>query len=406
MRFLPLLLTVFIDSLGFGLIFPILSPLILNNEGGLFGDQTSLATRGWVFGLLISCFCIGQFFGGPILGALSDRIGRKKILFASLWMALASYLLAGTSLLGQSLTGLLLARILSGLAASNYPIAQSMVVDSSEEKDKAKNFGLLGMAWGVGFVLGPYLGGKLSDANFMGFNDLATPFWFAAALCALNLAMLPLCLKETLVHKQQTTLSLLAGIQHLKKAFQHPKLQKIFIVVFIFSLGWGFFTEFSPVFLIRHFEFTRSQIGNFYAYVGLCVAVCQGILIRPFLKKFSTDPLFASALFSLGLILPLMLLVPNASYLFGVLPLLALAESLIMTTASTLVSNYSDKSSQGEMLGIHNSIQWSAIGITPLFSGSFVALYPHLPITVASCCMLLASLFFLMVRKKRSRVEV
>lgn len=155
MRFLPLLLTVFIDSLGFGLVFPLLSPLILNNEANFFNPDVSLGTKGWVFGVLVSCFCVGQFFGGPILGALSDRLGRKKILFASVWIALISYLLAGASILMGSLATLIIARVLSGLAGSNYPIAQSMVADACEEGDKTKNFGLIGMAWGVGFVLGP-----------------------------------------------------------------------------------------------------------------------------------------------------------------------------------------------------------------------------------------------------------
>lgn len=235
----------------------------------------------------------------------------------------------------------------------------------------------------------------------MNFTGFATPFWFASALCVINLILLPFNLKETLVHRQATKISLTAGFSHLQKAFKHPKLKGIFAVMFIFSLGWGFFTEFSPVFLIRHFDFNREEIGNFYAYIGLWIAICQGILIRPFLKRFSTESLFAVSLFALGLVLPLMLLTKGIGYLFLILPLLALSESFIMPTASSLVSRFSDKDAQGEMLGIHNSIQWAAIGIAPLFSGSFVALYSHLPITVSSILMVAASLFFLWIWKKK-----
>jgi DHA1 family tetracycline resistance protein-like MFS transporter len=148
------------------------------------------------------------------------------------------------------------------------------------------------------------------------------------------------------------------------------------------------------------------QIANFYAYVGLWVALCQGILIRPFLKRFSSEKLLAYSLFGLGIALPLMLLSDQYGGLFLTLPFVALAESLIQPTASALVSDLTPAESQGEMLGIHNSIQWAAIGIAPLFSGSFVALYPHLPITVSSCCMFVTGAIFLFfLKKSRQRAE-
>jgi DHA1 family tetracycline resistance protein-like MFS transporter len=191
-----------------------------------------------------------------------------------------------------------------------------------------------------------------------------------------------------------------AGFEHLKKAFTTPKLRGIFTVMFIFSLGWGFFTEFCSVFLIQHLGFKLGEIANFFAWVGLWIAICQGILIRPFLSRFSPQTLLPCALFGIALVLPLMLLIREAWMLFALLPVLALFESMIFPTASTLVSNMSSKEAQGEVLGIHNSIQWAAIGFAPLFSGSAVAVYPHLPITVALVAMLGALAVFLKVFKK------
>lgn len=395
MRFLPLLFTVFIDSLGFGLIFPLLSLLIMNPDEGILAKEVSLGMRGWLFGLLISCFCIGQFFGGPVLGALSDRKGRKKVLIATLWVGFFGYLLSIFSIWMSSIVGFLLARLFSGISAGNYSIAQSIVVDCSSEEEKAKNFGLIGMAWGTGFILGPYFGGKLCDPTLFSFCGKTTPFWFAAFLCLANILWLFMALKETLATVKVRPLNLAAGIEDIKRAFRMPLLRGIFSVMFIFSFGWGFFTEFSPLFLIGRFGFGGQEVGNFYAWVGLWIALSQGLLIRPFLKKFSPQGLLAVALVSLGAVLPLMLLIQSTFALFCFLPLLAFFESLIFPTASTLVSNLADKESQGEVLGINNSIQWAAIGISPLFSGTFVALYPHLPITIASIGMGLAWLLFL-----------
>ncbi len=398
-RLLPLLLAVFIDSLGFGLVVPVLSPLIFNQENSLFAPEVSLAVRGFAFGVLIASFCLGQFFGGPVLGALSDNKGRKKILLWTIWLGLIGYLFAAFGIMLKSIILLFIARVCGGVAAGNYGVAQSVAIDNSPEHEKGKNFGLVGMSWWSGFVIGPYFGGKLSQFG------LTVPFWIAAVSCLFSGLYLKYKMQETFTGKAQTTkVSLLSGIKQLKKAIQHPALRGLFLVMFVVSLGWGFFTEFSPIFLIRYFKFDGNQIGNFYAWLGLWIALCQGILIRPFLKRYSLENVFSYALLGLGIVLPIMLIIEGPANLFWLIPFIALGEALIFPTASTLVSNVSGKEVQGEILSIHNSVQWAAIGISPLFSGSLVAIYPHLPITICSVCMLFAFLltFWLLRKKKQS----
>ena len=406
MRFLPLLFTVFIDSLCFGLVFPIFSALIMNPEQSILPPDTTLSMRGWIYGLLVSAFCVGQFFGGPVLGALSDRLGRKKVLLLTLWISFGTCLLAGMGIVLESIILILIARLLNGGAAANWSIAQSIIVDCSTEEEKAKNFGLLGMAWGTGFVIGPFAGGILTNPNFFFGGSLTVPFWFAAGLCLFNTLLLMRRLEESLPANRMAKVNLMAAIHHLKKAFTTPKLRSIFLVMFIFCLGWGFFTEFSPVFLIRHLGYDLGQVANFYAWIGLWIAICQGILIRPFLKHFSPNVLLPCALLGLGLVLPLMLFVHETWTLYALMPFLAFFESLISPTSTTLVSNLSDKEAQGEVLGIHNSLQWAAIGFASLFSGSAVALIHHLPITVGCAAMLVAMFVFLKAFKKGTRSAV
>lgn len=400
MRFLPLLITVFIDSLGFGLAFPIFSALAMSPEHSILPADMSLGMRGWIFGLLISSFCVGQFFGGPILGALSDRMGRKKILLLTILLGLAAYAMTGIGIVLENVWVILAARTIGGWAAANWSIAQSIVVDRSSEEEKAKNFGLLGMAWGTGFIIGPFLGGKLSDPEFFFGGNLATPFWVAGGLCLLNYIVLVWCLEESLPTNLMAKIRWTAGFEHLKKAFSTPKLRGIFFVMFTFSLGWGFFTEFFPVFLTHRLGFKLGEVANFFAWVGLWMAICQGLLIRPFLKRFTPQTLLPGALIGMLLVLPLMLLVQEAWVLFAILPFLAFFESIVCPTTSTLVSNLSSKEAQGEMLGMFNSIQWAAIGFTPLFSGSIVALFPHLPITAAMATILAALGIYLKVFKQ------
>lgn len=397
-RILPLLTTVFIDSLGFSLVFPIFSPMLINNEAALFSRETSLAMRGLVLGVLISTFCVGHFFGSPLLGGLSDRMGRRKVLIGSMYGAFIGYILSAIGVALLSLSLLFISRLFSGVAAASYAVAQSCIVDISNEKEKSKNFGLLGMAWGLGFILGPYIGGKCAAIDF------SLPFLASALFCLANAGLLTLLFPETLAKVVPTRINYFAGIYQLKRAFKSPNLRGIFLVMFPYFLGWGYFTEFSPVYLSRQLGFSVSHIANFYAWTGLWLALCQGVLIRPFLKKFSPHVLLPVALLALALVLPVILLIKGLVSLFWILPVVALIQAFIMPTAATLVSEAGSKESQGEVMGIYSSVQWAAIGVSPFFSGSLVALYPHLPITIASGCMFIATSFYA-YRFYRKRAE-
>jgi len=399
MHLLPLLLTVFIDTLGFGLVFPIFSPLIIGNEGGMFSPEVSLAMRGMIFGLLVSSFCIGQFFGGPILGALSDRIGRKKVLLGSMWVAFAGYIFAGFGMIFQSLAILFIARVIGGISSGSYPVAQSVIADISIPKNKTKNFGLVGMAWGTGFVIGPFLGGKLSQFGY------TVPFAAAAFVCLFNAILLIALFQESLPKQLPSKISWFSGIYQIRKAFSTPSLKGIFVVMFIFCLGWGFFTEFAPVYLTRELGFNASQIGNFYAWVGFWIALCQGLVIRPILKFFTPHYLLPIALFGLGVFLPFLLFVRGTVTLFWLLPCIGFSQALIFPAATTIVSNAGSKHAQGEVLGIYNSVQWAAIALPPLISGSLVALFPHLPVSVGSFCMLTAFFVFLWMFARKKEEE-
>lgn len=395
MRLLPLFLTVFIDSLGFGLVFPIFSPLIVGNEGGMFADTSSLAVRGLLFGFLVSAYCIGQFFGGPLLGSLSDRKGRKKVLIGAMWIAFFSYLLAGLGVIISSLSLLYLGRILTGISAGSLPVAQSVIADVSTKETKAKNFALVGTSFWLGFVIGPYIGGKLAIYGF------TLPFSVAAFVCLFNALLLLFVMHETVdTFAIQEKVEWLRGIKQIRKAFTLPHLRGFFLSMFVFCLGWGFFTEFSPIFLTRHLHFSLGEIANFYAWIGLWIAICQGIVIRPVLKHYSPDKLFSIGLLSLGFLFPIMLKLQTMKALMWFIPLIALCQAFIFPSAAILVSNLSSRQEQGEMLGINNSVQWAAIAIPPLFSGSFVALFPHLPISLGSICTLVAFVVFMKVFRK------
>ena len=145
---------------------------------------------------------MAQFFGAPILGAMSDRFGRKKILILSLVGTCIGYLFFGAGIAAASLITLFISRAIDGFTGGNISIALSAIADISDPKEKAKNFGLIGMAFGLGFILGPYIGGKLADPSVVGWFTHSTPFWFAAALTFLNIILVTFRSEERRVGKE------------------------------------------------------------------------------------------------------------------------------------------------------------------------------------------------------------
>jgi len=160
---LTIFFTVFIDLLGLGIVIPILPALIINPTANLLPFDTAFSQRTIIYGFLIASYPIMQFFGAPLLGTLADRFGRKKILSISLLGTWAGYVLFIIGILTQDIYLLFIGRSIDGFTGGNISIAQSAISDISTPENKSRNFGLVGMAFGLGFVIGPYIGGKLSD---------------------------------------------------------------------------------------------------------------------------------------------------------------------------------------------------------------------------------------------------
>jgi DHA1 family tetracycline resistance protein-like MFS transporter len=395
MRFFSILFTVFIDYLGIGLVFPFLFPMIMDPASGFLGLEASEEQRGWVVGLLLAVYSIAQFWSLPVLGGFSDRYGRKKILNLSLFVVAFGFLVGAIGVILQSVWLLFLSRIIAGVGSGNYAVAQAAVSDVARGEKKTKYFGLLNTACGCGFIIGPFLGGKLSNYSLFGFSSFATPFFASFILALINVWLVVYYFKETSTVFKKVKISFLKSIYNFQKAFSLINLRSLFTTMFLFSFGWGFLCEFLPLFLIKKLDFGPEEIGYTYAYIGGLVALFQGFAIRPFVKRFSPKNLLVAGLLLLGSVTPLLFLAHSTSLLLLILLPIMFFESLIYPSASTIVSDSSALDEQGENLGIHQSVQAAGIACAPIFSGSIVALNPTLPIWVGflapllSCALLL-----------------
>jgi DHA1 family tetracycline resistance protein-like MFS transporter len=223
----PLLLTIFIDLLGVGIVIPILAPLFLIPFTSILPASYTHDQRVLLMGILSASYPLAQFLGAPLLGALSDRYGRKPLLILSLIGTLAGYLLFGLGVITKSLPLLFLGRIIDGFTGGNISIAQSAIADITKPENRARNFGFIGMAFGLGFVLGPYIGGKLIDPSIVSWFSQSTPYFFTALLTTINIGLVIFLFPETIKEKVKSKIKLLSGFINLKKAFLIKNLRTL-----------------------------------------------------------------------------------------------------------------------------------------------------------------------------------
>lgn len=385
---LAVFITVFIDMLGVGIIIPIFAPLIVRNEYGLMPLATSEATRNLTYGVLSATFAIFQFFGAPILGGLADKYGRKKILRFSLFGTFVGYVLFALAVHYRLLWLVFIARALPGFMGGNISIVLASLADISDPKDRAKNFGLVGMAFGLGFILGPFIGGTLGKI------DLALPLWCTAALTLLNIVLVIIQFPETFVPSGNGTVSLLTGIRNVKRALKMKELDVVFLTLFLQAFGFSFFMQFFQVYLIKQFDFSQVQIGQMFGYIGIWIAITQGGITRLVSKRFSSPQILQFTLLGLSLSLWL-ILGPSALWmLFVTQPLVALFQGVSQPNLTSIVSVLTPKDTQGEILGIQQSVQSLAFAIPPIIAGVVVSIDVRLPIFLAGLSIFIAWLVF------------
>lgn len=380
-------LTVFIDMVGFGIIIPVL-PLYAEHF------RATPVEIGWLTGIYSGM----QILFTPLLGRLSDRVGRRPVLIVSLAGTALGFLVMGWA---TSLPLLFAARIIDGATGGNISTAQAYIADISTPENRSRSMGIIGAAFGLGFTFGPMIGGIMSRISY------GAPFYFAAGLAAVNVVLLYFILPESLSPEHRARPK---ERTRLAAIFQHgdPRMFGTIVATYFFNItGFAIMTTLFALFTEKHFGFDAHQTGYLFGFIGIISVILQGGLIGRLVKMFGETALARSGLLLLALALTLLPLVPTIPMLLAVCALTAIANGLVNPTLNGLASQMIDRSWQGRALGLMQSAGSVGRLLGPLLGGWLlmfdldkpVSFYARTPFFAGAAILLAAFGLALSVRK-------
>lgn len=333
---LVVFLTVFIDLLGFGIVIPLL-PLYAEKY-----RPSPLA-----FGLLMCSYSAMQFLFAPVLGRLSDRFGRRPVLLVSLAGTVAGYLLFAFA---RSLPVLFVSRLLDGITGGNIGTAQAVIADSTTPEDRAKGMGLVGMAFGLGFIFGPAIAGFAVKAG------ASAPGLVAAGLSSVAFFWALVKLPETRPEGAALRPLRVISFEALRRAFRRPDIGALLVLSFVTTTAFASFESTFAQFLSGKFSAGPSTVAWFFVFVGICIALVQGVLVRRLAPLFGEARLIvAGAATLLAGFVALLLAASVLGVLFAIV-LMATGTGLLTPSMAALVSRRTAPEEQGEMLGAFQSM--------------------------------------------------
>ncbi len=401
--------TLFIDLIGFAMLIPIVPQLLANPNSAFYLLPKGMSiTSGYILlGYLLAIFPFMQFLTTPILGQLSDRYGRKKILAFSIFGTCLSYIIFAFGLITRNIPLLFISRAFAGLTGGNIAVAQAAVADITLPENRAKSFAFIGGAMGMGVIFGPIIGGKLSDPAILSWFDSTTPFWFATILSFLNFISVIIFFPETHTYlNKDIKIIWYKGFTNILKAYSISHLRINFSSHFLFQLGYAFFLTFISVLMIHKFNYTQGNLGNWFTFIGICAALSQIFLAKWLSKKFSEYAILKVSYLGAGITILLFFFstAPIELYLIGFFcaPFIALSQSF----TPGLISRSVNGEIQGEILGITASIQGLALSIPPILAGYIAgSLSPESPILVSSIVLISGGLLFLLFYKPYAQLN-
>jgi MFS transporter, DHA1 family, tetracycline resistance protein len=377
-------LVVFVDLLGFGILIPIL-PTFATNVLGI---------KEGAIGIAVALYSLVQFLFNPLFGGLSDKYGRRNIILYCLLLNASGYIIFAFT---HSFIMLLASRVVAGVGGSSIGVAQAYISDITTKEDRAKGMGMIGVAFGLGFVFGPIMGGILAHYSYMltGFASAG----FSLLAFSLSIFLLPESLKKELM--QQGIKRKMFNVEGFKKILNNTPVLLVIAMFFILTFSVANIYGTFALLGTQVYHFTNIQNGTIYGVIGLVSAIVQGALIGRLSKKYSDNQLITVGSFLLALGLVFLPFGGNYTGLVIIITVLSLGSGTLQPILLSLISKVAPEQEQGIVLSLNQSFSAFARVLGPLWGGfSFQYLGYKFPFFTGAACILLLLLFSVFYFKK------
>ncbi|MEM6484124.1 MAG: MFS transporter [Pseudomonadota bacterium] len=376
-----LMFMVFLDLLGFGVVVPLLPEY-----------ATYMGASAGLVGVLVASYSFMQFIFGPLLGKLSDALGRRPIILVTLGLNALGFLVLG---IASTLALVFVGRLISGAATANLSVIQAALSDLSKPEERAKVFGFIGAAFGIGFVLGPPIGALINQLFGMTAVGLSV-----SGLCVLNLAFATLFLPETKIERLDRNVK-----GKGRPLFMAGSLRRLYAIMFLFTAAYSVMPVVGVLIFAQRFSLSATEIGYVFALIGIITAVGQA-LIGPLTDRFGEKPVLATGLLAIGTGIGALPYIP-APWFIGIglisLAVYALGHAFAHPNLTALAAAEVGPSAQGAVLGQLQASGSLALIIGPLLSGYLYDVDQRIPFAVT--LLAIAGAFALAVSHPRSRAQ-
>ncbi|GAB2886217.1 MFS transporter [Paralcaligenes ginsengisoli] len=383
----PLFLIILIDSTGYTIVIPTLAALLLDEPPLLMGGD-NLAIRYMVYGFAIGIYELIMLYMAPVLGELSDRLGRRRILILCLIGIAASFLLIAGAIAFNLIWLLILGRIIGGATAGSQAVAQAAAVDNAPPQKRPLALNICLLVSSIGFILGPLIGGSLSHDSLVQASDFILPFLLTAALAMAVLALFCYMFKEPPVSRAPANkIDLFMGVHGFRRAWGTPAIQRLAIIFGLMQFAWGTYFLFLPSLLITRFNEDTGTVSLLMSALGIGFCLAYGVVL-PFLQRHvsarrlslcglgGTAALIAVSIATHSMLVQMIIAVPIA-----VLVSVAYGAIIVLFTHTV------DEQQQGWILGITISINAAVWGLASIASGALSGISPIAPFLFAFAAM-------------------
>lgn len=382
-----LFITIFLDLLGFGIIIPIL-PIFIKELGA----------QDFQVGLIAAIYPVMNFMFSPFWGTLSDRYGRRPIILGSVLITAAAYLVFANA---NVLIVIFISRMLSGIGSANISVAQAYIADVTSPMERAKSMGLIGAAFGLGFIFGPSIGGYLKSISSEGSVDLVG--YVTAGLCVVNFILAYFLLPESIKEKKKELRFNFKVITGIVRELRKPNIRELLLINFIFTVAFMLMQISCSLMWKEVSLLSDAKIGYVFTFIGVATAIVQGVLVGRLVKQFGENKLLVigSVMMLLGMVaLPFVAVEYFIPLELVALALIALANGCLTPNISSLLSKFAAPSEVGQTLGVNQSFGSLARAVGMSFSGILYSFNYHVPFLAGASFMVICGALAFNLKKK------